>query len=75
MQDERQRHDAPQREVPSEPQHAAPGALVDPMKYEMMEGPLIRQLRDEKQQYQSRRDTDLGTETLSGRGGRLITHG
>src|SRR6266496_259823 len=62
MQDERQRHDAPQREVPSEPQHPAPAAVVDPTECEVMEDPLIGQLGDKKQQDQSRCGADLRTE-------------
>ena len=30
VQEERQRHDRPQREVPNEPHHATPAAVVDP---------------------------------------------
>ncbi len=60
VQDEPHRHDDPQREVPGEPQHAAPLAAVDRAECEMMEDPLIGQLRDKKQQYQSRREADLG---------------
>src|SRR2546427_1188149 len=61
MQHQRQRHDSPQREVPSQPEHAAPAAVVDARECEVMEDPLVRHLRDEKQQNQRPCKQHLGT--------------
>src|SRR5213078_578270 len=37
MQHQRQRHDSPHREVPRQPQHAAPAAVVDARECEVVE--------------------------------------